>query len=133
MVPAPEGTSSSSSSSSSREGAVLSLGNSFSRQLRGEGQSFTVHFCEHHAVLSFDDTLGQIEDLPGLKIWVQVELLEYKDEPLQDGKNTRDVQMLPEGAEVALGSGVGYDTSLYLRYKQTVLSIRFIKKSSMKK
>lgn len=61
VVPIPQGTSSSSSSSStsiSREGAVVSLGESFSRQICIKDQSFTVHFYKHRAILSFDDTLG---------------------------------------------------------------------------
>jgi hypothetical protein len=135
VVPIPQGTSSSSSSSSvSSEGAVVRLGESFSRQLCRKDQSFTVHFYEHQAILSFDDTLGQVEDL-GLKIWVQVELLGFNGKPLlvEDGKNTTDVQLIPEGAEVALGSSIGCDTSLYLRCKETILSIRFIRKRSRKK
>jgi hypothetical protein len=136
MVPILQGTSSSSSSSSiSREGAIVSLGESFSRQICTKDQSFTVHFYEHHAILSFDDTLdsrsrGQVKKDLCFGVWVQVEVLGSNKKPLliEDGKNIRDVHMVPEGAEVALGSR-GCGTPIYLRCNDVILSIRFTRKS----
>jgi hypothetical protein len=119
----------------SREGAIVSLGESFSRQICTKDQSFTVHFYEHHAILSFDDTLdsrsrGQVKKDLCFGVWVQVEVLGSNKKPLliEDGKNIRDVHMVPEGAEVALGSR-GCGTPIYLRCNDVILSIRFTRKS----
>ncbi|KFY67378.1 hypothetical protein V496_01569 [Pseudogymnoascus sp. VKM F-4515 (FW-2607)] len=137
VVPITQGTSSS-SASISREGAVLRLGESFSRQICIKDQSLTVHFYKHHAILSFGDTSGfrfqgQVKDLC-LAIWVQVEILGSNNKTLliEDGKNIKDVHMVPEGAEVALGSRDS-DTPIYLCCNEMILSIRFITKSLREK
>ena len=126
---------SSSSSSICREGTIVSLGDSFSRQICTKNQSFTVHFYEHHAILSFDDTLdsrsrGEVKKDLCLGVCVQVEVLGSNKKPLliEDGKNIRDVHMVSEGAEVALGSR-GCGTPIYLLCNDVILSIRFTSKS----
>ncbi|KAJ9130176.1 hypothetical protein NKR23_g12318 [Pleurostoma richardsiae] len=106
---------------SSAEEITLEAGDSIWKQLAPRSTSFTLHFYESHAVVSF--TISRRASKAKAPLWIRISLTVQTDQPSSVG-NATDLQDIEEGSETMMRTATqGSNGEFSIRWKQQVIHV----------